>query len=290
MHSNSERVAEQTYLSMRTSCPTKEKAHLERVYIFREKFIEAWVSTYRNLGMRTTQRAEGMNNTLKRLLRSDAHLVDLFHALREVNENHEGARVFMEFRMRDKHRAYPQLISPMAGQVPRFIFDLVEDECNKIRMLLIIETAEDGDATFADTFQVAGACSCNCPFFLQYSAPCAHLWLIAGEAARNLFHPAWKVSSEPVTQPAILYGPRQEPRVSAEEVKRAEFAALASDFQARLLDMDIDMGISFYKTFHDMLNRGSTNAPVAIQDPPVSRPRGRPSKRSRNTFQGNSNF
>ena len=131
MHSNSERAAEQTYVSMRTSCPTKEKAHLERVYIFREKFIKAWVSTYRNVGIRTTQRAEGMNNTLKRLLRSDAHLVDLFHALREVNENHEGARAFMEFTMRDKHRAYPQLISPMAGQVPRFIVNLVESECNK---------------------------------------------------------------------------------------------------------------------------------------------------------------
>ena len=78
--------------------------------------------------------------------------------------------------------------------------------------------------------------------------------------------------------------------MSAEELKRAEFAALASDCQARFLDMDVDMDISFYKTIRDMLNRGSMNALVAIRDPPVSRPRGRPSKRSRNNFNGNSDF
>ena len=76
--------------------------------------------------------------------------------------------------------------------------------------------------------------------------------------------------------------------MSVEEVKRAEFAALASDCQTRLLDMD--MGISFYKTIRDIPNRESMNAPVAIQDPPVSRPRGRPSKRSRNNFNGNFDF
>ena len=44
------------------------------------------------------------------------------------------------------------------------------------------------------------------------------------------------------------------------------------------------MDISFYKTIRDMLNCGSMNALVAIRDPPVSRPHGRPSQKGAETI------
>lgn len=153
-----------------------------------------------------------MNNAFKRLLPTDTPLVDLFHALKSMNKAYEEARAFMEFQMRDRHRVYPDLIFCLAGKVPPFIFDLVECEYTKMREL-IIEIAEDGHVSFADNFQVSNGCSCDCPFFLQYSAPCAHLWKVAGEAAINLVHPAWRVSNEPVAPAAILYGPMQDPRI-----------------------------------------------------------------------------
>lgn len=155
--------------------------------------------------------------------------------------------------------------------------------------LLVIDKAENEQVSFIDTFKVTNARTCDCPFYLQYSAPCAHLWMVAREAAANLFHSAWKISNDSATQAAILYGPRKEPRASAEEIKRAEFAVLASDFRTRLLDMDLDMGIAFYKTVHGMLDRGSMHAPVALRDPPVLKPRGRPAKKKKNTFRGSSN-
>jgi hypothetical protein len=287
MWSNSEEKAYQIYCNVREKCSDKEATHLDRLYGLREKYVEAWVSRYRNLEMRTTQRAESTNNAFKQLLGANAKLVDLFHAIKQMNKSNQEACAFLKFQMRDKHRAYPQVLSSIAGQVSTFVFDLVEHEYDKKR-LLIVDKEDDEDVSFIDTFKVTGARSCNCPFYLQYSAPCAHLWMIAGEAAVNLFHPAWRIGNETVTQPAILYGPRQAPQASPEEIKRAEFAALSSDLRARLLDMDIDMGIAFYKVFHGMLDRGSMHAPAAIQDPPILKSRGRPAKKKKNIFRGNS--
>ena len=41
---------------------------------------------------------------------------------------------------------------------------------------------------------------------------------------------------------------------------------------------------------HDFVDCGGSSVPVSIQDPPISQPRGRPSKRARNSFRGNPDF
>ena len=104
-----------------------------------------------------------------------------------------------------------------------------------------------------------------------------------------MFHPAWIVVNASVTQPAILHGPREPPQIAIEDRRRAELAALAADIQSRLLDMEVNAGISFGRKFQEMLDRNSLNEPVAIQDPPVSRSRGRPRRSRRNLFRGGRN-
>ena len=125
--------------------------------------------------------------------------------------------------------------------------------------------AIDGEiVTFTDTFQVSGARDCTCPFFLQYSAPCAHLWKIAGEAAADSFHPAWKVGTGPAPQAAIVYGPWNKPKVSMEDAKHNTYLDMIADLQAKLLDLGMDAGMPFIKKFSSMIDRGTLNSPRTI--------------------------
>ena len=155
---------------------------------------------------------------------------------------------------------------------------------------LTIGANDDEIVTFTDTFQVSGARNCTCPFFLQYSAPCAHLWKIAGEAATDLFHPAWKVGTESAPQAAIVYGPWNEPKVSMEDAKHSTYLDMMADLQTKLLDLGVDAGTPFVKIFNDMIDRGTLNAPRTIKDPSISKARGRPKKASKNTFKGTFGF
>ena len=98
---------------------------------------------YRNLGIRATQRAEGINHVFKRLLKTDSPLVDLFHALHSMTNSHEEMREFMEFEMRDKQKVYHPLISSLVGHVSNYLLDLMELECTKMRWIIIGATGDD---------------------------------------------------------------------------------------------------------------------------------------------------
>ena len=223
------------------------------------------------------------------MLRADSPLVDIFHALRKMNGNHEEIRVHMKFQMRDRNKVYSELVSSLAGQVSRLIFDLVKCECFRMERPTF-GAIDDEIVTFTDTFQVSGARNCTCPFFLQYSAPFAHLWKIAGEAATNLFHPAWKVGTGSAPQAAIMYGPWNEPKLSMEDAKYGTYLDMIADLQAKLLDLGMDAGMPFIRKFSAMIDQGMLNAPRTIKDPPVSKARGRPKRARENTFKGTFDF
>ena len=107
---------------------------------------------------------------------------------------------------------------------------------------LTIRAIDGESVTFVDTFQVSGARNCTCPFFLQYSAPCAHLWKIAGGAAAGLFHPAWKVGTGPAPQAAIVHGPWNEPKVSIDDAKYGTYLDMIAELHAKLLDLRYGRG------------------------------------------------
>ena len=105
-----------------------------------------------------------------------------------------------------------------------------------------------------------------------------------------MFHPGWKVCDEIVAEPLILHGPTQVPRVPAELMIQGEAMVLKASVHACLLDVSPSTSIIFSRKFLEMLDRESPHESAMIQDPPVSRARGRPRKPTRNSFQGNSNF
>jgi hypothetical protein len=146
----------------------------------------------------------------------------------------------------------------------------------RIRM----RSVEDGIVTSIDSHQTC-ARERDCPFFMQHTAPCAHLFKYAGEAALDLLHPGWIVCDAEVTEPAILYGPSQAPQVPAEDRLRTEAMAIARNVQARLLDLEGDKMVAFGKKFLEMLDRGSVHEPPVVQDPPIIRRPGRPARPQR---------
>ena len=228
-----------------------------------------------------------MNCSFKQHLESHGPLVDLFHALRKMTKSYEETVAFMQFQLRDRPRMYMSLISSLAGRVPRFILDLVEQECLKIKWVRIRDSDEEY-IYFMDSHKISGS-ECTCSFFCQYYAPCVHAFTCFGKDAIYLFHPAWIIGDASVAEPAIMHGPRGPPQIAIEDRRRAELMALAGDIHSRLLDMEVDAGISFAKKFQEMLDRNSLNEPVMIQDPPVFRACGRPRRSRKNLFRGGSN-
>ena len=281
--------AERLYERMREGGSLKEIAYLEGLYGLREKYVEAWVSNFKNLGIRSTQLAESMNNSFKIALEStQSPLVDLFHALKKMCKNHEERCEFMDFQLTDRPRTYSPLLSLLMGKVSRFMLDLLEAECFKAR-LLILSYTEDMRVVFSDSHELVGD-GCNCPFFVQYSAPCAHMLKHAGESALDKLHQGWVINDATITEPSIMYGPRHTPQISDDERRQTEALNLIANLQVRLLDMPSHVSILFAKKFHEMLDRGNIDEPALIRDPPVSRPRGRPRRLGRNMFRGGRNI
>ena len=87
-----------------------------------------------------------------------------------------------------------------------------------------------------------------------------------------------------------MHGPTQAPQVSARDRLQTEAMALAANVHARLLDVNASMTIILAKKLLDMLDRGSPYESEVIQDPLISRPRGRPCKAKKNTLQGTQTF
>jgi MULE transposase-like protein len=289
LHSKYEFLATTAFYAMLEVCSEHETTYVQRLYDLRKKYVELWVCRNKNLGMRTTQRTEGLNYVFKLQLKSTSTLSDLFFALEKMNMDRKEACALLEFQMWDRPRMYHSLISSMVGRVPRFILELVNSECSNMNHL--VYHVEEECAMFNDSHQCSVEQGCDCPFFLQYSAPCAHCFVFMGEGALSLFYPFWVVNDTVASESAILQGPKQEePQVSLETKKRAEFAALVSELQTSLYDMEVDLAIGFVRKFQDMLRRNDINAPPVIQDPPIVRPRGRPRKAKKNTFKGGKNI
>lgn len=285
MHAKYESLVHMCFCDMIEVCDERETAYIERLYTLRKKYVEFWVSSNRNLGMRTTQRAEGINCVFKLKLKTTSTLTDLFYALGKMNKEREESCAVMEFQMWDKPRIYHPLISSMVGCVPSFVLGLVNVECSNMKHL--IYRVVDGCAIFNDSYQCSAEQGCDCPFFRQYLAPCSHCLKFMGEDALSMFYPIWVVKDTVAIEPTILNGPRQEPQLSLDTRKRAEFAAMVSELQTNLYDIEIDLAIGFLKKFQDMLKRNDINAPPTIRDPPIVRPRGRPRKAKKNIFKGN---
>lgn len=133
MMCRNESVVYQLCFEMGENFSNRENAYLNRMYDLKEKFVEAWVCRYRNLGTRATQRAESVNSSFKTLLPTNCSLVDLFHTLLSMTTAHMEANAFTEFQMRDRPRIYHPMISSLVGQVPYHILDLVELELNAPR-------------------------------------------------------------------------------------------------------------------------------------------------------------
>ena len=191
----------------------EETAYLQRLYGLRHKYVELWTSGYGNLAVRSTQRTESMNSSFKQHLESYGPSVDLFHALKKMTKSYEETVAFMEFQLRDHSRMYMSLISSLAGRVPRFILDLVEQGCLKIKWTRIMDSDEEY-IYFMDSHKASGS-ECTCSFFCQYYTPCVHALTCFRKDALDMFHPAWIVGDASVTHPAILHdGPREPPQIA----------------------------------------------------------------------------
>jgi hypothetical protein len=101
------------------------------------------------------------------------------------------------------------------------------------------------------------------------------------------FHSVWHFDSLPIPESAIIQGPRQEIQISPEEKMLEELFDTMSYVQTSLFDMDRATAISFAKRFKDILDKKDLTAPTNVRDPLVSVPRGRPKKKTRNSFNGN---
>ena len=102
----------------------------------------------------------------------------------------------------------------------------------------------------------------------------------------NIYH----LCEATIAEPAILHGPTQPPQISAGDRLQTEAMALMANVHARLLDVDASMTIILAKMLLDMLDCVSAHEPAVIQDPLISRLRGRPRKAKKNTFRGNPNL
>ena len=223
---------------------------MERLYELKSLFVEAWTSRFRNLGVRSTQRAESLNRAFKRTLRTDYPLMDLFSASLKMGKRVEETRAFMSFQALDKPEAYPEPISHLAGVASKYILDLLKGENTKSKKVSIAGETE-GLWVFSDAHRFSSKDGCNCTFFAQYFAPCAHALKIGFPSLiEEQFHPCWLVGDVPITPPAILYGPRPEPQVSEEDKQQAEATALAASVYARLNDLPSAMCVVFSKEIH----------------------------------------
>ena len=286
MMCNSEDLTYQMCYGMCENYSNKENAYLNRAYGLKEKFVEVWVSRYRNLGIRSTQRAESMNHAFKCLLKTNSPLVDLFHALKDMTKNHIEASAFMKLQMRDRQRIHHPLLSSLAGQVSSYILGLMESECSKMTRLSI-GMAGNGHIFFNDGIKFSVEHGCNCAFFVNYSTPCAHMLKLEGAQALSSFHPVWIISDVPIARPAILHGPRQEMQISAEDKMLAEIIDTISYVNSRLFDMNPCVALPLAKRIRELVDSGCSSSPIDIQDPPVLQSRGRPPKRAKNSFRGN---
>ena len=249
------------------------------------------VSRLRNLGVRSTQRAESLNRAFKRTLRTGCPLMDLFHALLKMSKNLKETRAFMSFQALDKPELYPEPISHLAGVVSKYILDLLKGEYAKSKRISIEGETTQGLWVFSDGHRFSSRNGRNCTFFAQYFAPCAHALKIGSPSLiEEQFHPCWLVGDVPIVPPAVLYEPRPEPQVSEEDKQQAEATTLAASVYARLNDLPATTCIVFSKKFLQMLDQGNVNPAPAIQDPPVTKSRGRPPKRKKNSFDGNFGF
>lgn len=176
MRCEDELVALQMYEDMINNASPDETSYLERLYSLRHKYVEVWTSGYSNFGTRSTQRAESMNGSFKQHLETQGPLVDLFHALRKMTKSYEETVAFLEFQLRDHPRMYVSLISSMVGRVSKLILDLVNSEFSSTNHL--VYQVEGECAVFNDAHQCSIEQGCDCPFFSQYSAPCAHCFCV----------------------------------------------------------------------------------------------------------------
>ena len=282
--------AEDIYAKVLEGASSREASYVARLYGLKEKYVEAWVSCNRNLGIKSTQRAESMNHSIKRLVQNNSPLVNLFQAFVEMTTFSGESYAFEEFQMRDKKRSYHPFLIPLSGQVPQFILSKMHEECLRIDGI-VVETMGDDRVTFNDyhTFLLRG--ECNCSFFVQYAAPCAHMLKMNQERANDFLHSAWKINTTiPMTAPTLSLRPRHETQMSTTDRKFCEFSSLLADLQMDLHEMNIDMAIMFLDKFKEMLQKRSLNSPVTVRDPPIVKSRGRPPKRSKNNFKGISYF
>ena len=162
------------------------------------------VSRLRNLGVRSTQRAESLNRAFKRTLRTGCPLMDLFHALLKMSKSLEETRAFMSFQALDKPELYPEPISHLAGVVSKYILDLLKGEYAKSKRISIEGETTEGLWVFSDGHRFSSRNGCNCTFFAQYFALCAHALKIGlPSLVEEQFHPCWSVGDAPITPPAI---------------------------------------------------------------------------------------
>ena len=126
-----------------------------------------------------------------------------------MTKSAKEARAFKEFQMHDKPKVHPPMVSLIQGKASKYLLDLIEGEYSRIGMICIENIGED-TAMFVDSHRIY-AYGCNCPFFMQHDAPCAHLFKCAGRSAFDMLHPGWKVCDETVPEPSILHGPTQAP-------------------------------------------------------------------------------
>ena len=250
------------------------------------EYVEPWVSRFSNIGIRSTQRAKSMNRALKRVLGADCPLRDLFCALLKMGKKLDETRAFINFQARHKPGIYPETISHLVGVATKYILGIVKTKYSKSKCISIVANTA-GQWLFSDTCRLTIGQGCSCAFYSQFHAACAHA-LVIGEQSliTDMFHPGWLVGNAPATLPAISYGPMPEVQISEEDREHTDALTLAATIHRRLVDLPTQQCIVLSKKVLEMLDRGEENIPPPVQDPPVSRSRGRPHKRERNTFNG----
>lgn len=278
--------AEEIFAEMLEGRSSREMSYLLGLHRLRDKFVEAWVSRYKNMGMRSSQRAESINRVFKDILNmTGAPLVKLFDVFTDMTSTCERNDQISAFQLRDKQRLLHPYVRSVSGQIPDFILQKVEEECKASDGKTIV-SIEDDVVIFSDSSKVLLERQCDCPFFAQFAAPCSHLFKIYEEAAVNMFHQGWMVHRNPTAQLAIMYGPRQTVQLSKDDGMRVRLSALSSEFDSYVQAVDYETRVDFYEKFNEMLRQGTLDSVPEIRDPTVTKPRGRPRKRAKNNFKG----
>jgi hypothetical protein len=205
---------------LRAELYEEEQVYLDNEYQPKEPQIcEAYIKTYRNLGIASTQRSEGYHPVIKAVTHRTKPLADAVRAIRDLAnslaENYDK-------RVNNDRRNLPRLLDKQAFRSIASL--LTHSALNKTSIeweatKKIGAQIEDGDESLKEQFEGSKECKLACELPVRWGLPCRH-WLYqyyktGALIPLSLFHPRWLLDHEPTDEEWVIGG-RREAEAEAE--------------------------------------------------------------------------